>query len=122
MPAIQDASLRPIEHQAVTGLVEAVRDRYGERFRAAWLHGSRARGEPPREDSDIDLIFLLDDPTYDDQKEVVSLAFDVGNALGYPATYLSPLVRETEWPAKRRAIRDFFIADVDHDRIVLYEA
>lgn len=122
MPTLEGASLQPIERLVLERLVEAVRARYGDRLHAVWLFGSRARGEPPGAHSDIDLILLLDDPTYDDQKEVVGLAFDAAETLGYPPTYLSPIVRRTGWPAERRAIRDFFIADVDRDRIALYEA
>ncbi|MFN8130997.1 MAG: nucleotidyltransferase domain-containing protein [Solirubrobacteraceae bacterium] len=122
MAALAQASLSRAERAATEELVAAVCARFGARLRAVWLYGSRARGEAPGEWSDIDLILLIDAPTSAEASDVYGMAMDASLAHGLPSALFSPQVHDPAWPAERRAIRDFFIAEVDRDRIVLYQA
>ena len=48
-------TVTPEERRALLRGVDRLRDEFGDRLIAVWLYGSRARGEAPREWSDVDL-------------------------------------------------------------------
>jgi predicted nucleotidyltransferase len=52
------ASLRPAERAALEAAVRRLREELGDDLHAVWLYGSRARGEPPHEESDVDLMVI----------------------------------------------------------------
>ena len=112
-------TLDPRERQAVARFVELLREELGERLHAVWLYGSRARGEPPSAESDIDLLVITAGGRADDDvvwRQVWRAAEEAA---------ISPLVMapHTYDPARvedRRRIRSFFMQEVDRDKIVLY--
>lgn len=56
MASLTAASLRPTERRALERLVELLEDELGGAgLETIWLYGSRARGEPDHEDSDVDV-------------------------------------------------------------------
>lgn len=85
-----------------------------------WLFGSRARAEPPaHEDSDVDLLVLVDDASWEG-KRIVHRAFDdAARQLGLPPLWFSVHIKTPEWLEGRRAIKSFFIAEVDRDKVVV---
>jgi lipoprotein NlpI len=54
------ASLTDAERRVVERRVTLLRDELGSDLHAIWLYGSRARGETPHPESDIDLMVLAD--------------------------------------------------------------
>jgi predicted nucleotidyltransferase len=83
-----------------------------------WLYGSRARGEDPRPESDIDLL-VVTDGGLKDLNRVGDLAWDAAEEEGISPVYLSLQLYTPEQLEQRRTIRSFFIQEVDRDKIVL---
>jgi predicted nucleotidyltransferase len=84
-----------------------------------WLYGSRARGEIPREGSDVDLLVIAEG----DSERRRRLAMDLSETAALaedqsPFTY-SVRVQNEQWLRERREIESFFIGEVDRDKIVL---
>jgi predicted nucleotidyltransferase/HEPN domain-containing protein len=119
MVTLASASLSAPERRALERLVALLHDEYGDDLHAVWLYGSRARGEPPRdEDSDVDLLVVT---TRGDENRgrVLDLAYEAAEAEGlYPLT-LSVIVASPDWVAERRAVEAFLIKEVDRDKIPL---
>ena len=84
-------------------LIVLMRERFGGRLRCVWLYGSRARGERPHPESDIDLLAIAD-----------------VDELELPRPIVSIKVYDPNWLEGRRRIDSFFIREVDRDKIVLY--
>lgn len=118
MPERPEPSLTELERRVVQRLVEGLRGELGEELHAVWLYGSRARGEPPGAFSDVDLV-VLTDRGRDDRTRVFALLWDAAEAEGAVPFAFSILVETPDWPARRRAIRDFFVAELDRDRVAL---
>jgi predicted nucleotidyltransferase len=114
------ASLTDDERLMVERLVERLREVLGDDLHAIWLYGSRARGETPHPESDIDLMVIADggDPRYGMRS--VELVHEVAAAVGISPVWYSVFVCDREWLQGRREIRSFFIAEVDRDKIVLH--
>jgi predicted nucleotidyltransferase len=113
------ATLSDEERRIVERLVARLRSELGEDLRAIWLYGSRARGETPHPESDVDLLVIADggDPRYG--AKVNKLRFEVVEAQGASPFYFSVKVDDLDWLRGRREIESFFIAEVDRDKIVL---
>lgn len=58
--ALAQASLSDAERRVLTRLVPRLEAELGDELQAIWLYGSRARGEPPHDESDIDLMLIAD--------------------------------------------------------------
>lgn len=68
----------PAVSRALASYRQKLADSYGERFVAAYLFGSRARGDH-RPDSDADIAVVLesfDEPPVGEKMRLVDLAFD----------------------------------------------
>lgn len=120
MSTLADASLTEDERRVVGRLVELMRERFAGRLRAVWLYGSRARGERPGPDSDIDLLAIADRGESDDVLTAILLVDEVARELGVPRPIVSIKVHDPGWLEGRRRIDSFFIRDVDRDKVVLY--
>jgi predicted nucleotidyltransferase len=114
------ASLTPGERRVVERLVERLSEELGSDLHAIWLFGSRARGEPPHPESDIDLMVLVDEGRSQVGLMAIELAHEIAPTEGVGPTWFSFSVRTPEWLRGRREIRSFFIAEVDRDKLVLY--
>jgi len=122
MTGLAGTSLSPDESALLMRFAAVLGEGLGPAMHAVWLFGSRARGEPAHgEDSDVDVLVLVDDDSWDGKTPV----FD---ALRAAATELdledlswsfSLHVHTLEWLRGRRAIESFFIAEVDRDKIVV---
>ncbi len=122
MPTLASTSLRPDERALLERFAGLLRARLGGALHVVWLFGSRARGESPtHQDSDIDVLVLVDDASWDG-KQHVHAAFDqAARELGLEALtpWFSVHIQTPEWLARRREIRSFFIAEVDRDKVVI---
>lgn len=122
MVSLVDTSLSGEERALVEEFASELRSRLGQELSAVWLFGSRARGEPPTgEDSDVDVLVIVNDASWDGKRRVHAALDDAARTLGLEALAwsFSVLVDTPEWLAQRRAIRSFFIAEVDRDKVVL---
>jgi predicted nucleotidyltransferase len=82
--------LSRLESAALTDLAASVRTALGHRLVGLTLFGSRARGEG-REDSDLDVLVLVQKLSRGDRRVVQDLTFDVGLA---HHLILSPLIAD----------------------------
>lgn len=121
MSALAGTSLSAEERMLVERLVEELHLRLSGRLHAVWLFGSRARGERPSAESDVDVLVLVDDASWDGRMRVRGMLDDAARELGLDALTwsFSVHVHTPAWLAQRREIRSFFIAEVDRDKIVL---
>lgn len=120
MSTLVDASLSEDERRVVERLIELMRDRFGDRLRSVWLYGSRARGEPPGAESDIDLLAIADREEEDDVLTAILLVDAAARELGLSRPIVSIKVHDPEWLEGRRQIDSFFIREVERDKVVLY--
>ncbi|HEY4620448.1 MAG TPA: nucleotidyltransferase domain-containing protein [Gaiellaceae bacterium] len=120
MPALAEASLTDAERRALDLAVSNLRDELGERLRSVWLYGSRARGEPPRPESDVDLLVVLDHYDWVEDKGAHDAVWRAQEDVGLDKVFISTLFYDVDWLARRREIKSFFIQEVDRDKIVLY--
>lgn len=118
--ALAPASLSDAERHVVAGLVERLAAELGPELYAIWLYGSRARGEPPHEESDIDLMVIADGDSTSHWRTAWEIVSEIGDAEGVSPVWFSMSVHDPDWLRGRREIRSFFIAEVDRDKIVLY--
>jgi predicted nucleotidyltransferase len=116
---LEDTSLTDVERRTLARLVELLRVEFGPELRSVWLFGSRARGEPGNDDSDVDVLVVTEHGKRD-RRRVQDLVYIASEAEGFMFVYLSAHVRGPEHIAHKRAIDDFFMWEVDRDKVVLY--
>lgn len=120
MVAFTDASLSVTDRRVLERFVEALREQLGDVLDSVWLYGSRARGENPHEESDVDLMVLVRGASDNLGTQINELKWKVAlEADGVPPRY-SVYVRDRAWLEDRRKIRSFFVQEVDRDKIVLF--
>ncbi len=121
MSSLTATSLTADERALLERFATLLGARMGPSLYAVWLFGSRARGEPPsHEDSDVDLLVLVDDDSWEGGRQAVHRAFDdAARELGLERLWFSVHIHTPEWLEGRRAIRSFFIAEVDRDKVVI---
>jgi predicted nucleotidyltransferase len=121
MAELDRASLTESERRVVERFVELLRERFGDDLRSVWLYGSRARGEEPGEESDVDLLVVSSrgDSLFD-LTPVWELLEQAADEQGESPYWFSPALYTPERLAQRREIRSFYIQEVDRDKVVLY--
>jgi len=119
MDALAQASLAPNERRALERLVALLEEELGDELRGVWLYGSRARGEAPKEDSDIDLLVVSAGRRPNDDLRAIELAFAAADAEGLNPLAFSVKLFDRDYVEDRRSIRSFFMQEVDRDKIVL---
>jgi len=112
---IAEASLSDAEREALDRFVSRLAESLGKDLVAVWLYGSRARGEAPHEESDIDVIVL----TRGGEEDSL-LATRAALASGEAGLRIAPITTTREWIESRRAIDSFFLRELDRDKIVLF--
>ena len=117
---LEQASLNEREQRTVERLVELLSQELGADLRAIWLYGSRARGERPSPESDVDLMIIADGGWDRYEQRAIELLFEAADEHGLAPTWFSIKTFGPEWVEDRRSIRSFFIQEVDRDKIVLY--
>jgi len=111
--------LSPVERSVLERFVRLLRAEYGDRLLSVWLFGSRARGEVPGSESDIDVLVVIRDGGLDEHFRAVWLVHEAAEAEGANPVMFAVKVYNPERIAQRREIRSFFIQEVDRDKIVL---
>jgi predicted nucleotidyltransferase len=119
MNALDDASLEPRERRVLDRLVESLEQEFGPDLLDVWLYGSRARGEPPGDESDVDLIVVSTRADRDDHVRAIQLGVEIALEEGVNPALFSIKLFGPEYVKQRRQIRSFFMQEVDRDKIVL---
>lgn len=112
-------SLTDVERRTLARLVDLLRAELGPALRSVWLFGSRARGEPGHDDSDVDVLVVTENGKKDSRR-VQELVYEASQAEGFLFVYLSAHVRDPAHIRHKRAIDDFFMQEVDRDKVVLF--
>lgn len=120
MTKLAEASLTDPERTLIARFIEALRERLGDDLHAVWLYGSRARGEPPGPESDVDLMIVSEGGSKIDGPVVNDVMWKVATDAGLNPFAFTTVVWAPDWLRRRRAIRSFFAQEVDRDKIVLY--
>lgn len=94
-----------------------LQERFGIRFREFVLFGSRARGQAD-EDSDTDLLVVVDGLTEDERREVFDLAWQAG-AQGEDYVCLAPLPYATAQVAELRSRERLLMREIARDGVEL---
>ncbi|GIU95773.1 MAG: hypothetical protein KatS3mg012_2230 [Gaiellaceae bacterium] len=119
MATLLDTSLTEVERRVLERVVALLEAAYGDDLRSVWLFGSRARGEEPAPDSDVDLLVVVRDATLDDHFRIGRLVDEAAEAEGANPAFFSIHVYTPARIEERRAIRSFFMEEVDRDKVVL---
>jgi predicted nucleotidyltransferase len=118
----EGTSLTADERQLLARAAELLRQRLATDLHAVWLFGSRARGETPSHgDSDVDVLVLVSDASWDGKREVRRACGDAARELRSERVGIkfSVHVHTPDWLADRRAIKSFFIGEIDRDKVVI---
>ena len=99
--------------------VDSMRQALDDHLRALWLYGSRARGDLPHPDSDVDLLVIADGGREIHGRTAMELSEEAAIAEGESPFSYSVHVYDPEWLRQRRDIGSFFVREVDRDKIVL---
>jgi predicted nucleotidyltransferase len=106
------------ERRVVERFASRLDSELGGDLRGLWLYGSRARGTAHPE-SDVDLLVIADGGRDRYGRIAGDLSEEVAIAEGESPFNYSVHVYDLEWLRSRRAIKSFFIQEVDRDKIVL---
>jgi predicted nucleotidyltransferase len=106
MATLEQASLTESERRVLDRFVELLMEHLGEDLRSVWLYGSRARGERPHEESDVDLLVVSSRELPDDDLRVIQLVTEAAEAEGANPVFLSAKLYSPERLAQRREIRE----------------
>jgi predicted nucleotidyltransferase len=120
MASLATASLSDTERRVLERLVQLLKAEFGAHLKAVWLYGSRARGERPEPDSDVDLLVVSTRGRFQDDFCIIKLLSKAAEAEGVNSAFFSPKLYDPELIAQRREIRSFFMQEVDRDKIVLF--
>jgi predicted nucleotidyltransferase len=121
MSVLAESTLSADERLLLERYAAELERRLADDLHAVWLFGSRARGERPGADSDVDVLVLVEDASWDGRMRVRAMLDDAARELnlGAVAWDFSIHVHTPAWLAQRREIESFFIAEVDRDKISL---
>ena len=121
MSSLGNASLGVEERALLEGFVQELDARLGGELHGVWLFGSRARGERPSRESDVDVLVLVEDASWERKTAIHDTLQEVALGLGLQALTwsFSVHINTPAWLAQRREVESFFVAEVDRDKIVL---
>jgi predicted nucleotidyltransferase len=108
-------ALPPREKLAVEELCASLRTRFAARLRELALFGSRARGDA-REDSDVDVLVVVDALTTSEAREV---AHACGDLLTRHDVIVSPFVIATDRMHELRMRERRIAREIDQDAVRL---
>ncbi len=117
--------MRTLTETTLTDEQRALVERLALRLRkdldaqSVWLYGSRARGEEPSPDSDVDLLVIAPGERWENLKRADDVLYEVAAEMGADPMPFAIQVWDRHWLEGRREIRSFFIGEVDRDKLVL---
>lgn len=111
--------MSPQERALLECFAEDLRRQNENPLSVVWLFGSRARGETPAEDSDVDVLVLVEDDSWEAKSRIHDTLRAAARALGVESLTwsFSVHIHTPQWLEHRREIRSFFIAEVDRDKV-----
>jgi predicted nucleotidyltransferase len=118
VPELDRASLDRPRRRALESLIAELRAELGEELIALWLYGSRARGEAPDPESDIDLL-LVTRRGDEDWRRAYRVLYEVAEGELINPVEFSLKIVDPRWLEERRAIGSFFIRELERDKLVL---
>jgi len=118
MATLEEAVLNIEERRALEHAVDALEAELGDDLLAVWLYGSRARGERPGEDSDIDLLVVVSDSRRLGDRAWRIVYEAAGEADAEPFVF-STLVTDPRRLAEQAAIESLYLREIERDRVVL---
>jgi len=114
---LASASLDALEQRVVSRFAASLEEMLGDRLLAVWLYGSRARGEEPGVDSDVDLMVVTAAEL--DARDIDGALYDAAEGEGANPFRFSVQVFDRDFLDRRRRIESFYIREVDRDKIVV---
>ncbi len=119
MVTLSDTSLSPDERLLLERFASNLRSDEQNKVDAIWLFGSRARGTTPSESSDVDLLVLVADDSWNAKAGIHDILQQTARALDLQALTwsFSVHIHTPGWLAQRRKIGSFFIAEIDRDKV-----
>jgi predicted nucleotidyltransferase len=121
MRSLAEASLSADERAVLERYVAKLRSELANELKGVWLFGSRARGDAYTAESDVDVLVLVKDASWDGRMRVRGLLDEAARELDLEALpwSFSVHVHDEKWLRQRREIRSFFVAEVDRDKITI---
>ena len=120
MTSVRDAALSDVERRTLDCFVRLLEADFGPDLRSVWLFGSRARGEEPGPESDVDVLVVIRGANLDTHFRTARLMDTAAEEEGANPVFFSTSVYDPQLVAQRREIRSFFMQEVDRDKIVLH--
>jgi predicted nucleotidyltransferase len=105
VPSLAAASLDAAERRAVQRFQGLLRKRFAEELDAVWLYGSRVRGEPPQDVSELQLLVLLRNSSRSDRVTALELLRQAALAERAIESYFSIRISDRASPERRRGDR-----------------
>jgi predicted nucleotidyltransferase len=109
--------LSSLEQQVAVEFARRVRERMGGRIRDMRIYGSRARREA-REDSDLDILVLLDKAPLSDRNEISDIGTDLMIEMLIPFQVAPRVMSQADFD-QLRSLERLFPSDIERDGISL---
>jgi len=124
MRSLSEATLSDDERAVLSRFVSQIQADLGDRVRAVWLFGSRARGERVEPLSDIDVLVIADRGGFVHSAPFYDALHTAAGQLGLDevAWSFSVHVHDESWLRRRRAAGAPFVDEVERDHIELVPA
>ena len=117
--SLADASLTAAERRVLDRFVHLLQEEFAGELCSVWLFGSRARGEKPGPESDVDVLVVIRRASLDEHFRIGRIMDAAAEEEGANPVFFSTSVYDPDRVAQRREIRSFFMQEVDRDKIVL---
>ena len=118
--SLATASLDAAERRALRRFIALLRKRFAEDLDAVWLHGRRIRGEPPQDESELQVMVLLRHSSRGDRVTALELLWQAALVERASESYFSISVADRAAPERRRALDEFLGREVEPDGIALF--
>ncbi len=105
MVTLDDASLTPAERLVLERFVRLLVEDFGPELHGVWLYGSRARGEPPGPESDIDVLVVASRRGIEDDLRVRRLVEEAAEPESISPSWFSTKLYDPELVANRRGVQ-----------------
>lgn len=115
---LKAAQLTESERRVIERFASRLNSELDGDLRGLWLYGSRARGTAHPE-SDVDLLVIAEGGRDRYGRIAGDLSEEAAIAEGESPFNFSVHVHDPKWLQERRAIKSFFIQEVDRDKVVL---